>query len=1011
MKEIHKNRFRRLFSLFLCLAILISLGNFSAGAEGGSSLNAAGQGGYRAFTEWYGGTGNPTTAGIERTQIVKVYAKMGERIYFGSSVVNSVVLPSGKATGNATTGKDIVVIDPSGTQTAYDNSSSGARLGYISSPTMERTGPTQLFGANGYNAHLLTATKTGVYEFHFHSTSYNGGNPTAALVDAASPAQGGGTIAFWDITVARQETPASPWTKVPGRTYADYLSLNMGRNNGSGDQSTKVLNSVVYVLTDDGFVYETDFNGIDPWGFVFFANNRGLVSGATNTPLYRSARDPSNDNGLSNLKSSGVEFQKPNNPDTAIDKTHKIFFEQPASDLPSWIMPEKALAPSGVKDVRFEGYKSNEGYVGQGGYFIFEVKNATSATVILDFTDIGGGIVNLSNTVKEGENRFFWDGRDAFGNIVQAGVYGEDNSDIKIQIVPKAGEYHFPMLDVEAAYYGIKIKMTSKVYTLDGKDEIPLEESDRWTIYYDHSNIISTPSDFPNPTQLGGIDSSGGASVYYNGGTASGARGGNAAAVDIWAYFKTKDDIIDQKVENFILVDAPTDRGNIKGFVFFDKDQSRAFHISEGDYPIEGAAVTLKNSLGETVGTTVTDIYGQYAFLGLPFGVYTATVTRPDPIYNVTTTPSGGTEIQTVTLNSTTATEANGRWVNAKDLGYFYEIADKSLEITKEWVVDKSIDLNQPESVSINVIANYVISGTPYTKLARTIELSEGNNWRALINNLPKYHVQGGSNYLITYSVEEYSSPNYVSSVSVEELYQERRFTVTNTAKGLISLTKKDINTDLPLADAVFELYEGILADGTNNDTYIGTYTTNENGLISANVPVTQSYYFKEIKAPDKYKIPANPYTEFIISELTMVKYITITNEKNVCEIKITKVIDAPSEEDQQFVFMINGPSSEALYASVTVKAGTTVNDAHIIYLPPGVYTVSELQVNWRYSLLPDNTSATNGTDTFNYSAGGLTMPVNDPYNTDYTFTFTNRYDNEKWVSGTSSVVNTMEKP
>lgn len=1011
MKKTIVNALRRLFCLLLCFTVLFSAGYIKAGAEGGSSLNSAGQGGYRAFTEWYGGTANPTTAGITRTQIIKVYAKAGERLYFGSSVVNSIVLPSGTATGNATTGKDIVIIDPSGVQTTYDNSSSGARLGYISTPTMEQTGPSQLFGTGGYNAQLLTATKTGVYEFHFHSVSFDGGNPTGTLIDTVNPVQGGGTIAFWDITVARQETPTSPWTAVAGRAYADYLSLNMGRNNNASTQSTKVLNSTVYVLTDDGFVYETDFNGIDPWGFIFFANNRGLVSGETDTPLYCSARDPSNDNGLSNLKSAGVEFQKPNNPDTLIDKTHKIFFEMPSADLPSWIMPEKALAPSGVKNVRFVGYASNEGYVGQGGYFIFEVKNATSATIILDFTSFGGGMVYLNNAVTEGENRFFWDGRDAYGNIVPEGQYGEENSDIKIHVIPKAGEYHFPMLDVEAAYYGIKIKMVSTVYTLDGKDEIPLLESDRWTIYYDHSPIISTPSDFPDPTQLDGIDSSGGASVFYNGGTTSGARGGNAAAVDIWAYFKTRDDIIEQRVENFILTDPPADRGNIRGIVFFDKDNNGAFHLSDGDYLIDGAVVTLRNALNEVVGTTVTDIYGTYSFMGLPFGTYTATVTRPDPIYNVTTTASGGTETQTVVLNSVTATEANGRWVQAKDVGYFYEVADKAVVISKEWTVDNTVDINQPESVLLDVIANYTIGGTPYTKVARTVELSAAHNWRLEIKNLPKYHVQGGSNYLITYSVQEYSSPNYISDVTVEELYKERRFTVTNTAMGLVSVTKEDSVTGEPLVDAVFELYKGTTADGTDGDEYIGTYTTNENGIFTVNVPVAQDYYFKEIKAPAKYTLSVNPYTDFNVSDLTMVKILTITNEKNVCEMRLIKELDAASAQDQQFVFKISGPGGSVFYASLTVKAGMTSAFSEIIYLAPGTYTVSEMSVNWRYSVIPDDTTATNGVDTFFYASDCLIMPVDDPHNMDYVFTFKNRLQNEKWASDTSRVVNTMEKP
>lgn len=115
-----------------------------------------------------------------------------------------------------------------------------------------------------------------------------------------------GTVAAWDITVkSPQEQSTGENTEVnndentgdstegntgdstepiyvtqTGRVWTDRVFLNMGGNRASGDKTGDAgvaLFSNLYVLTHDSFEYKIDFNGIDPFGFAFYSNKRGLL--------------------------------------------------------------------------------------------------------------------------------------------------------------------------------------------------------------------------------------------------------------------------------------------------------------------------------------------------------------------------------------------------------------------------------------------------------------------------------------------------------------------------------------------------------------------------------------------------------------------------------------------------------------------------------------------------------------------------------------------------------------
>lgn len=66
-----------------------------------------------------------------------------------------------------------------------------------------------------------------------------------------------------------------------GRVWSNYLALNMGTSNLE-------LSSRFFVITDKGARYLVDLNKMDPFGFIFFSNNKGNIDSTTGEPIYRS---------------------------------------------------------------------------------------------------------------------------------------------------------------------------------------------------------------------------------------------------------------------------------------------------------------------------------------------------------------------------------------------------------------------------------------------------------------------------------------------------------------------------------------------------------------------------------------------------------------------------------------------------------------------------------------------------------------------------------------------------
>lgn len=543
--------------------------------------------GYRPYLEWQ----DSSTAGLKRVQKIYVYANAGETIYFGSSLIDNlpqsqvkkslnnsfgydvgttinskiaVTLPFSSESCGETTAKnyyhvygnlnDVLQIEGGayGDSNIYLFQNVDGVEGAITTWQQEVTGPDELFDG-GYKAFHFVAPVTGIYTFRFFGSVYNGGvNPQ--MKPATDPlVQSGGTVAAWNTTVARMN--AGTREVVSGRTFTDVLFWNIGNQGQKGG----ILNKNVFVLTDDGFEYEVNFNGMDPWGFVFYANKRGLLvsnaevdDGINYRSLMRSVM--AGDNALSDLVSKmGVYLNLiPKNPEE--DESYYIFFEEADAEVIHWYTGKYELTSNimannaDFKNLSFRGLNhgtNNFAYEGMGGYFSFNYEPTeeekqgvipTSYEIVLNFTDnqklmelygYAAGTVNevvLSNSLDEGVNTVYWNGRDAFGNVVPSST----NPYKVVSLFAKAGEVHFPLLDVEAAVDGIEIRMIN-----DELNGVPLTENQRYNIYYDNSNSTTYGKKIADEkdNSIYGINSKNGAMKFPY-------AKGNMAVIDVWSNYR-----------------------------------------------------------------------------------------------------------------------------------------------------------------------------------------------------------------------------------------------------------------------------------------------------------------------------------------------------------------------------------------------------------------------------------------------------------------------------------------
>jgi len=482
---------------FMSLLFLFPSGTLFA--EGSKELSS--NGGYRAFL--VSSTVPNLSYPFPTLGTMKVYAKVGETIYLGSSA---------QGFGFGT----INLRAPDGTIYTSGNSTT---IGHINNRSQELAGP--LPNVGGYTPFVRTvlAGQEGVWEIDFIPQN-NGGAlgsnpvPTPASANWIQPA--GEFISAFDVSVRDVTNSAF----IPGRLFTNIFSEILG----SFDVG---FNAIFNILTKDGYQYTLDNNGQAGNGFSFFANNKGF-------------RDA---NGAASYKSVDVlinpDIQDPRIADSQSDITHKIFFNAPASDLPAianipgggttWLLTIPVIPT--VTNSTFIGIEGSPGKAGTnplGATIGFNANKNGTYLIAIDvnnnglFTDAIDR--KLTGTASGGTNQVYWDGLDGLGNKVPA--TGSNQLSVNISIVLFGGEVHFPFFDVERNINGIKLTRINGNGSPDN------------TVYWDDTpiTVFGTPS---NPlTNLTGINS------LINGhkwGTAGAdpIDFGNENGLDTWAYISS----------------------------------------------------------------------------------------------------------------------------------------------------------------------------------------------------------------------------------------------------------------------------------------------------------------------------------------------------------------------------------------------------------------------------------------------------------------------------------------
>ena len=279
--------------------------------------------------------------------------------------------------------------DPSGNIVYASTNIPTSGNGYISSYSKAVAGP-MINGSpsGGYSPLSLTPATTGDYYMEFQTDT----------------SQGTYHIDYFDLTVVNSSN-----TPILGRlwSYCWDLSTRSFDNGFTGN---------MYVLTDDGFVSQVNFNGIEPYGFTVACNSTGP------------GNSPNGNN--ENRKSIAGNHTRPQ---------FKVFLNNP--DINCY--------PSGVLPVVVQ----NLNVVGSPVYgepvlFTVNISQPGVVQIILDINGVDGYQPNtndliLVEAVHAGLDSIIWNGKDGFGNYVTG------NTKVLVTSSFASGTTHLPLYDPE----------------------------------------------------------------------------------------------------------------------------------------------------------------------------------------------------------------------------------------------------------------------------------------------------------------------------------------------------------------------------------------------------------------------------------------------------------------------------------------------------------------------------------------------------------------------------------
>jgi gliding motility-associated-like protein len=272
--------------------------------------------------------------------------------------------------------------------------------GSIANYAQAIAGPNALVGgAGGYTPLFYEPTSPGDFTIEFNR---NNPNTFVNTITNCTGSRVKSTLVLSDITVADGLNGNAILGRLWSKTW-DCTSMAFANP----------MNNSFFVYDDDGYVFEVNLNGAQPFGFEFRANYTGLTN--TGNPI-ADRRSRAGNFGFSELK---------------------IFLNDPDPlAFPSGVLP-------GVLSLSTINNCSN-------GTFCIEVSSVTAsqARLILNFNGIPGyqdntSDLDISTNLSPGTTCIPWDGRDGLGALIAEGT------NIEIEIENTSKTIHLPVFDVE----------------------------------------------------------------------------------------------------------------------------------------------------------------------------------------------------------------------------------------------------------------------------------------------------------------------------------------------------------------------------------------------------------------------------------------------------------------------------------------------------------------------------------------------------------------------------------
>jgi gliding motility-associated-like protein/uncharacterized repeat protein (TIGR01451 family) len=594
---------KQFYQVFLtwCVTCFLLLPAFSVYADGSKNLYPNAVRGQRSFLM---SSSNTTTDGWPFMQVATqyVYAKTGETVAAASSA-------QGVGAGI------IRLIAPDGT--TYESTAGDLLNGRIVNRTQELAGPNVGTTTTGYIpfTRLVSATQVGIWTVELLPSRNVAPNflISAAGVSGNANENWSGqnnnshAIRAWDISVIS----ADGVTLIPGRTYATVMNMY----NSGGYYSS------AYVLTNDGYVYQVNNNGMTGLGFAYFVNNKGITDGTDDTakPIYKSVAAPNN------IK---LNIKDPRDPDGDATVTHKMFYTFPDPNMPgsatyfggtTWLRVPKVIPT--VSGITVQGVEGTSGQVSRKGATI-KFKANMAGVYRVSLTGQAPFVTReITGSAVAGDNTVLWDGKDGAGALATPG-----SSVITVKVTLQGAEVHFPFLDVENNVQGIIIEQLNN----DGSKKTGGD-----IVYWDDSDFpdIATASKPRfNGNSGSGISSNTNGHIWGN-------LYGDVRAMDTWTYIlgdaTTQATTIQVKVADLEVVSIAPSASitklragqNITYNVLVrnngPSDVTGApfkFKVPAGFTIANTAAVTFVTSCG-TVNSPQLDASGNYtALLNLPNG-------------------------------------------------------------------------------------------------------------------------------------------------------------------------------------------------------------------------------------------------------------------------------------------------------------------------------------------------------------------------------------------------------